>query len=331
MKEKSNLFFVESPLQLISATKARDYFKILNAVVYININKKGDQNHQQIINELDDKWGRVHLLHKKGRFQQYFQFFLMLFKLSLKYKNNVERFFYGEYRSTDFAIYESVLSPSESILLDDGAVTIAVQKNYIQKRQHIILIKGLKNTLFKRILTRERTVPNLFSFFDLNQYLLPRQVNYYPVKSENRIVSLSNDLYFIGGKLSEAGYINEYDELKILEIIIKEYSSSDIYYIPHRGESTEKISKVEHLGYTIKRLNKPLENFYETTGVMPKKVISYYSTALYTCYLTFGTQVKLTAVDIRKYLTAKIVTQNVDAVYDYYSDIGIEIELLRQI
>lgn len=326
---KSNLFFVESPLQLISATKARDHFNILNAVIYINVKKKGGKNHQQLINELDDKWEKIHFLYDRGRYHHYFQFFLMLFKLRLKYKGNVENFFYGEYRNTNFAIYESLLSPNESILLDDGSVTITVQKDYIQTKQSMIPIKGFKRTLFKQILSKKRRVPHLFSFFDLNQYLLPEQKNYYPVEKENRSTSISNDIYFIGSKLSEADYIDECDELKVLEAVIKEYSSSDLYYIPHRGESTEKISKIEDLGYIIKRLKKPLESFYETTNVMPKELVSYYSTALYTCYLTFGSQVKLTAIDVRKYLTTKIAMKNVDTIYDYYSDIGIETKSLK--
>jgi hypothetical protein len=327
MNEKVNLFFVETPLQLISATQARDSLNIYNASVFINVKDKSSNNHMQIIDELDNKWDEIHFICKRQRYLKHVLYVMMLFKLFIKYKNNVERFFYGEYRSLDYAIYESIISPNESILLDDGSITIAIQKNYIQKRKNIFEVKGLKANIFKKILSKCRT-PNLFSFFDLRNNMLPEQINYCCQDINVRSVSIIDCFYFVGSKLSEAGYMSRNDELSILSVIFKQFKCSDFYYIPHRGESNEKLTEIEAIGYKLKILNQPLETFYKATAVMPKYIISYYSTALYTCYLTFGAQVNIVAVDVRKYLTSRVSLHNVDTVYDYYLDIGITIKAL---
>ncbi|MBA6409106.1 MULTISPECIES: hypothetical protein [unclassified Pseudoalteromonas] len=327
MSEKFNIFFVESPLQLISATQVRDLLKIKKTIIFINIHEKNNNNHKQIMSELDSKWAKVHIFYNTNLYLGYFLYFSFLFKLFFKYRNRVERLFYGEYRNPDYAIYEACIAPRESILLDDGAVTIAMQKKFIKQNKSVFEIKGLKKKLFKKLLLKPRK-PNLFTFFDLSMFMLPGQTNYYNYKSkkENHKISVDNSHYFIGGKLSEAGYMKENDELYVLSTIFKHYYIDDFYYIPHREESEKKLNKIKKIGFKIKNLNQPIENYYLSTNIMPVKVLSYYSTALYTCYLNFNSQVDLVAVDVREYLTSKVSLENVNIVYDYYADIGMEIK-----
>ena len=327
MSKEFNLFFVQSPLQLASATQARDSLNISNSIIFISIYGKNDKNYSQLMNELDSKWDKVYISHSKNIFLMYISYVFFLLKLRVKYRHKVDRFFYGDYRSPDYAIYESIICPRESILLDDGAVTIAMQKAIIKRKKSVFKIKTLKHKLFKNILAKPR-VPNLFTFFDVDMFMLPNQINYYKNKNEHHIVSTTSSYYFIGTKLSEAGYMKESDELSILDAIFNEYHNKKLFYIPHRGESEEKLNKIKKIGFEIKNLNQPLETFYSTTNVIPEKMLSYYSTALYTCYLNFNSQVDLIAFDIRQYLTPKVSLENIDIVYDYYADLGIEIKAI---
>lgn len=328
MNKNFNLFFVQSPLQLASATQARDCLNISNSIIFINIYDENDSNYSQIMNELDNKWGKVYIFHKKNILLMYTSYIIFLLKLWSKYKNNVERFFYGDFRSPDYAIYEAIIRPRESILLDDGAVTIAMQKAIIKNRRSVFKIRTQKHKLFKKILAKPR-LPNLFTFFDVDMFMLPEQVNYYKNNNNNRIIStIPSSYYFIGSKFSEANYMKESDELGILDAIFNDYHNKKLYYIPHRGESHEKLNKIRGLGFEVKHLNQPLETFYLTTDIMPEKMLSYYSTALYTCYLNFNSQVDLIAFDVRQYLTSKVSLENIDIVYDYYADIGIKIKAI---
>ena len=327
MSKKSDLYFVQSPLQLTSAQKARDNFDANNSVIFLHVQNKVDNNYRQMINGLDGNWGEVHWTHNRLSYLNPFFFFAFLLRIRLEYRGNIERFFYGEFRNCNYAIYESIIEPNESILLDDGSVTIGIQKNYIQEKRCIFEIKDFKSKCFRTTLMKNRT-PNLFSFFDLNHYLLPSQINYYK-SIKVRPISIVDSFYFVGSKLSEAGFMSQKNELSILKSIFDHSQCDDFYYIPHRGESKEKLVKVESIGYKIKDLNQPLESFYDTTLEMPKKMISYYSTALYTCHLNFGSQVSLVAVDVRKFLTSKVSKINVDTVYDYYSDINITVETIE--
>ncbi len=328
MSKKFNLFFVQSPLQLESATQARDSLEISNSIIFIDIYGKNYKNYSQIMNALDNKWDKAYISHSKNILLMYTSYIFFLLKLWFKYRQKVERFFYGDYRSPDYAIYESIISPRESILLDDGAVTIAMQKAFIKRKKSVFEIKTLKHKVFKKILAKSR-VPNLFTFFEVDMFMLPNQVNYYKNKNEHRVISTTSSYYyFIGTKLSEADYMKESDELRILNVVFNEYRNKKLLYIPHRGESEEKLNKIKGIGFEIKNLNQPLETYYSTTNVMPGKVLSYYSTALYTCYLKFNSQVDLIAFDIRQYLTPKVSLENINIVYDYYEDLGIEVKAI---
>jgi len=328
MSKKFNLFFVQSPLQLESATQARDSLEISNSIIFIDIYGKNYKNYSQIMNALDNKWDKAYISHSKNILLMYTSYIFFLLKIWFKYRQKVERFFYGDYRSPDYAIYESIISPRESILLDDGAVTIAMQKAFIKRKKSVFEIKTLKHKVFKKILAKSR-VPNLFTFFEVDMFMLPNQVNYYKNKNEHRVISTTSSYYyFIGTKLSEADYMKESDELRILNVVFNEYRNKKLLYIPHRGESEEKLNKIKGIGFEIKNLNQPLETYYSTTNVMPGKVLSYYSTALYTCYLKFNSQVDLIAFDIRQYLTPKVSLENINIVYDYYEDLGIEVKAI---
>lgn len=329
MHKLRDVFFIESPLQLSSAKKAREHFNIKNAVLFINIKNKGDTNHSQILKGLDNDngWPEINFIYRKSNILENLQFLLFTFRLFINYKGNINRFFYGDHRSPNYAIFQAILKPKEAILLDDGAVTIAVQKNYIRKNKDILTIEGLRLKLFSFILNKPR-VPNLYSFFDLERYLLPEQTNYFEKKEVCQIKTFDS-IYFLGSKLSESGYMKESDEIKVLTSIYESYPSLKLYYVPHRDESSCKLEKIKGLGYELLVFDKPIERFYEKSLEMPKIVMSYYSTALYTCYLNFGHQVELIAVDIRRYLNNKMPINNVNTVYEYYEDLGIKIDCVE--
>lgn len=324
MKKDVNVFFVESPLQLFSATQARDELEINNAMLFVNVNKSKKKHNDQLLEGIDDKWESVRYLERKSSLIGYLSFMSFLIYLVVILRGKVQRFFYGEFRNSDYAIYEGLLEPKESILLDDGTVTIVVQKKYIMNKLCIFKFKSLKEKIFKSLLLRER-VPKLYTFFDLDCYMLPCQINYFNKNIIARAVKTNSDFAFMGSKLSEIGFLKEDDELKILNEIYNESPNGDFIYYPHRGESTEKIRKISLIGYKIESLNSPVEKFYKSTQIMPSRVYSYYSTTLYTCLLSFGESVEICALDIRSKLSDKADIESINTIYEYYMDFGIKL------
>ncbi|MEZ8985211.1 hypothetical protein OAI_11470 [Vibrio cyclitrophicus FF160] len=326
MNNSVDVFFVQSPLQLISAQEARDFFPQNKSIIFLHVQNKKDKTFKQMEKCLDEHWGRVYWTKNSSKYLNPILFLVFITKIFLKYRNRTKRLFYGEFRNYNYAIYESIIRPKESILLDDGAVTVPVQINYIFRGRTIFKSEGLKGRVFNSTLSKKRR-PNLFSFFDLDEFLLPDQINYREKKNK-RTIETKDEIYFLGSKMSESGNMSLDDELALLKNVIRLFGHKKVHYLPHRGESKDKISKVECLGFFINNLNEPIESFYLKSKLMPYKIISYYSTALYTCYLNFGHQIELVALDVRMKLSTNVPIDNVDAVYEYYERLGIDVKVL---
>jgi len=329
-----NIFYVESPLQLLSAINAKIIFQG-KSILIINISSEVRANNAEQINALlnEDDWLKIHRQkqYKNRYLLMFFSFFRMLV-LFFKYKNKVDRFCFGEFRNIDMTILGSLINANEQILLDDGTFTITAQRHYIKKNKLPFEIgaSGIKlKLLFYRLFFGWKLdgikSPNLCSFFDLGKYMLDDQINYFKTIPPQKIPLDENTIYYFGSKFSEAGYLDQSCELDILKFIFKEYCGENIYYIPHRDESSSKLELVQKIGYKIKNLGCPAEVFFNETKVMPLSVISSYSTTLYSCFMKFS-NVNVVAIDIREYIKHDAAKINADNIYPYYQDIGIKVK-----
>lgn len=90
---------------------------------------------------------------------------------------------------------------------------------------------------------------------------------------------------FIGSKLVEAKVCEYTDYIKAITqvhgLIKQGGDSSRILYVAHRGESEEHLRAYEHLGYSIVRLDLPLEEHEGRHGPLGRHYYSFYSTALF--------------------------------------------------
>lgn len=317
-----NFFNIESPLQLLSAISAAKVNDGEKNILLVNLSKGSRKNNDaQILSLIDYGFWHDVLIKKKtkGLFKDLktAKFFL---SLSLKYKNKIDKYFFGDFRRFDMALLSGILSVKECVLLDDGSYTITAQNHYISNG-FFPYSKNIKSKIFFSLIKKCMT-PNLYSFFDFK--LLDGQINYYEHPPKKNIKTVNENIYFFGSKFSEMKNMSLENEISILRKVLKRYPKNKFFYLPHRDEKENKLKEIESLGYTIKKLNEPAEIFFDKTEEMPKVIISYFSTTLYTCFSRFK-NVKVISVDVTDKLLKKNSRNSAKYIYQYYKELGFEV------
>jgi hypothetical protein len=331
----TDLYYVESPLQLLTALDARKTLSssaVLIVKIAPELNRTANNDQLMALIQEED-WLKVHFARgSEIRVLDGLIMFLRILKYYWQYKNKIKRYFIGDLRSINMAVLAKSIRPEETVLLDDGAFTIIAQLHFIKNK--IIPYNSDKlickvYEFLQSIDLSLPTTPNLYSFFNFDELLVDGQVNYHKDKTKRHIQVEPNDVYFFGSKFSEAGILTEDAELMVIEETFKLYVNKKIYYIPHRDEEVKKLEMVKQFGGQILNLDGPAENFFDTTNVMPKIVVACYSTVLYSCFSRFS-NVKTVAIDIRPLLLLESIKQNVENVYRYYEKTGIAVEYVQQ-
>ncbi|MGY5796118.1 polysialyltransferase family glycosyltransferase [Rheinheimera faecalis] len=189
------------------------------------------------------------------------------------------------------------LNISKIVLLDDGNATIPFYEYFfskgiffdfpddpdIQRRSKAAEIRNYYN-----ISIVEPTKIELFTYFDL------KPLPWLSIK-RNSLTSLQKDhkkiddslVYIIGVGAVTVKYTSQADYLDLLNRTRALMPDKTFCYIPHRIESQELIDDIEKIGFLVNRLNMPIENWIYQLDVAPCTVLSYYSTALFTCATMF--------------------------------------------
>lgn len=317
-----NLFYIESPLQILSAIEAAKKFNERKAILIVGLSKGDRVNNDLQIEELVDSfcWERIFYIEQKsGRWRNFFTLYNS-FKYSFLYKGKVDKYFFGEYRSLPMALLGVFLKPNDFVLMDDGSFTITAQNFYIRNG----VFPYARKTLFKLFKKKFDSIriPDLFSFYKLK--LIGGQVNYYELPKKIEVEIDKGVAFFFGSKFSESKTMSFIDELLILEEVKNKYKSYKFFYIPHRDESKNKLDEISNLGFFVKKLGGPAEVYFDSVSIMPEMVFSYYSTVLYSCYIRFE-NVKLISVNVYGRLKNRKARLNAKEIYKYYDEISIPI------
>lgn len=327
---KLDVYYIESPLQLLGALAAKKQMQH-KAVLIVRLAGGNRQTSDDQIKQLidPDEWYKVHITTKKRN--KYLNTLLNMYclvKYHRLYKNMIGKYFYGEFRNLEMNVLGRALAPNDMVLLDDGAFTIVAQLDFIQKSRIPYNLNVKEASLYAKLFRlnlHKLIVPNLFSFFYLDESLVDGQVNYCRPQNKKEIEVDTGQVYFFGSKFSEAGILRLDDELNVLKKVCSELAGKQIFYVPHRDEKPEKLEKVKAYGASILDLGKPAEVYFDETDKMPFLVISCYSTVLYTCYARFS-NVRLQAYDVLPYIDNPTIKDQVINVYRYYDSIGISRE-----
>ena len=246
----SKLYLIESPFQFLSALEAKYKFGEGKFLIRYSGKKENDRQLKNMIQFFDIKNLQEIKINVDKKIYDFIKLFYFRFK---SFKEN--KFFVGNLESGFFNLLLKKVNKNNIILMDDGAKTIYIQNFF-----------------------NEHYFYHLFTMFNLKplrkQFVYINNFEY--LKSQLKDLNYSNEVIFVGSKLSELNIVSEREYLDVLLILLNKYKN--LVYIPHREESLEKLKKISNMGIKIEKTDLPIE----LIGIkkVPKKVISFYSTAL---------------------------------------------------
>lgn len=268
---KKAFFIVESPMQLITAIEAKEYFKPSISILFIRYNKE-DRNDGQINKILS--YGKFDSKHSV-KIKEYSRFayikLLYVYALLIFYRPSI--LFVGDYKANFMKIIYKLFSKEKCIFLDDGA-----QSSYIFYQD---------------------STANMFSYFEFPKEKNTRRLyvhNSFPyfrgILKHNKIKILANTVYFIGAPLLEKDMISAEQFDFYFSKIANHYLSLgySIKYLPHRHENNDKLKKYQYVDVLI--LDEPVELYMLHAEELPSCVASFYSAALYTIQQIFSEKIK---------------------------------------
>ncbi|MBE0514846.1 polysialyltransferase family glycosyltransferase [Sulfurimonas sp.] len=275
-----NLFIIGTPLQLINAIEAINNFKLENNILII-VHRSLEANRTQL-----DKIRNLY------EWEEIIDIEYSKHSSLLKYIDLVKHLKMYAYKYIFFPKLEVIpkivianVKKEKVFLLDDGTMTIMIYENNIKTNKlNEYNFKEIR-FLFFGLKIKIRDKINLFTYFDLPS------VNGIEV-IKNNLLYLKDDvkngkkdddtIFFLGQPLTNI--IDDATYRNSLESIIKKHNKK-LIYIPHRGETKEKIdylSKLDNPYFSVKDIGMPAELFFLNNNIYPTHVMSYYSTALTT-------------------------------------------------
>jgi len=283
--EYKNLFIIGTPLQLINAVEAINQFHLKNNILIV-VHRSLEANKEQM-EKIKDlyKWDEIIDIEYSKHSS------LLRYVELIKYlKNYIYKYiFISKLEVVPKAIIANV-KKEKVFLLDDGGLTVTIYDKFIKTNKlNKYDFKELR-FLFFGLKIKIRDKINLFTYFDLspvNGIEIVKNKLTFLNKNSKDIKKDANIIYFLGQPLSSI--MDDKTYRNSLESIIAKYKKK-VIYIPHRGETQDKIkylSKLDTSMFSIQNIGMPVELFFLDNKIYPYHIMSYYSTALTTLDLIF--------------------------------------------
>lgn len=280
-----NLFIIGTPLQLINAIEAINYFKLENNILVI-VYRSLIANKIQI--------DKIRNLYK---WEEVLEIEYSKHSSLLKYVHLTKYLKTHTYKYVFFPKLEVVpklvianVKKEKVFLLDDGGLTVTIYEKSIKTdKLNKYDFKELRFLLFG-LKVKIRDKINLFTYFNLPAINGIEVIKNSLLHLKNSVTDMKKEssvIYFLGQPISKL--IDDAVYRDSIQSIIKKYNKK-IIYIPHRGESVDKIkylSELDNSMFSIENIGMPVELFFLNNEIYPSHVISYYSTALTTLDLIF--------------------------------------------
>lgn len=296
---KKSILFVESPLQLVNAYEAVNFFGLNNYsyIVRLSGSETNDNQMENIVKRLGINNVTYLKINAENRtVSDYLHLFFYKYKYLVTSKQ-IDKVFIGNLESGFFSLILKQFSKEKVILLDDGGKTMDIQNNFDDEWYY-----------------------DLFTIYDLVpiQKQMVYKNNFTSILESlknNNLIFNENEVLFIGSKLSECKIVDEKYYLLLMNEISFFYKNQTIIYIPHREESQSKLEKIDLIkNVQVKKIAYPVELLGLYENRMPIKVSSFFSTALITMKRIYNIDVESFSFDYRHVKNK----QAMDDTYDYY-------------
>lgn len=297
-----NIFFVESPLQYLSAVEAQECFRLAPETCLLIINEGvSKHNLEQILNIVKpERWKAKHILSGPANRVTDLKKMAKLWPF-VKAQGRIDRFFMGEYRSKLMRFAAHASQCDDIYLLDDGNASLLAyhylkDRVFEQKatgfiRRHLDAINaliGVKDILRLTFFTAYKLEPFDFVSVKVNTYA--------HLASSLDSLEVSGEVYFLGQPFLEKNELDASYYYEYLALIKKHFQGKPVIYISHRREGKEKLQFIQDsLGFEIRQFNAPIELVFCRENQIPSVLASFFSSALTSCHSMFGSKLKITA------------------------------------
>lgn len=310
-----NIFFINSPFQLLCAIEAKAFFNLNNSILII-FNKGKGRNYDQISNLLSNYQSSfdevIELEYKLKSLTGWLNGFKKFERL-IKCFPKVGTIFIGDYRNGLVRHFHNSVSYENIYIIDDGFATINVYKkikntfNYDYKEKIKLILSFFRYrykinenitffTMFAPLFSKENVINNEF-------------INIF----HNISKKTSENIYFLGTPLVEDKIVSKEYYLKKIKEITDHFGSVSVTYFPHRREERKKLREIElKTEIKVQEISIPIE-LYLMDAEWPSKVISFYSTALYSISKMFS-KIEVYAINIES-TEINSSKEEIDAIY----------------
>lgn len=269
-----NFAIISSPFQLLSLKELVDE-KGLQKIHIVAIFKS-----EYEITKIKEVSNFTNLKISKWVKSTFIMTHIKLFFWGLKL-NKIENFIFSSLFDNRMLLLSRLVKYQNIILIDDGTESIAALKSY-KDNTNLFDSNLLSILIFFRISFKFPKNIIFYSVFNLTKNNIKPSYNF--IKSKIKFSELSSDIFFVGQPLYEM--LEEDFYHKTLKTFANKNKNKNIKYFPHRSESKESISMIEQsYGYEIVEPDLIFECYLATINHLPLKIISFYSTVLFTSSL----------------------------------------------
>jgi hypothetical protein len=257
---KLNLYYIESPFQLLSAFENISQYKN-NYKIILRLNENNTNNYQLKLIAKNLRLNNITYIkiREKKSFYDYINIFRVIKKI---FFSDYDDIYFGNYNSIIFKLVFKYLN-TNIYLLDDGVGTLIAYEKLKRKRI---------NMKFYTMFNLEKT-----DLIDIKIHRFENLINFFRHKQTNE----SHDI-FIGTQFVNYGFLDEVDYINCIKLSVSLSTSQKIFYFPHRNESRSVINKIRYLqGVEIIDINLPLEYYLLECNFIPGKIFTLLSTAVF--------------------------------------------------
>ncbi|WP_445772539.1 hypothetical protein [Shewanella sp.] len=300
-----NVFYVESPGQLINAMEAIYKFKSKwKLLIRYNGDSINDKQIEKVLNFYMCKSEPVFTSGEVVKVYSFTHFFTIF--LSVLLFNGKAKKYIGCHKSKFLKPFHILRIPM--VLMDDGIATLA----YLNR------LENEKRSFIQRFFSTLNPM-DLFTALDLSSFDVGKanveKHNFSFLKSLITDSDDSSKVYFFGAKYIEASILSEKSYENLLTQVIKVYEGQDVYYLPHRGEDRSRLNRYKSIGFKIYEPSFPSELELVLSERKPTVVAGFFTASLFTTSV-ISPNTKVTSFKIPNEL---INTASLNYIYDYFS------------
>ncbi len=276
-----NLTIATTPMQIINAIEAINYFNTKNNILVLIFKPRDDNNLQlEKIAKLY-LWNKIIRVNNNLKKSKYIEYIKLINELKNFHYNYI---FFGNFTSI-YKIIISNIKKEHLYLIDDGSATIHIYKNIlIPNKINSLSIKELRFLLigFK---TKIKDKINIFTYFTLPYDerfpVVENKLTYFKEKL-NKENFIEEDIIFLGQPLASSNFISQTDYSNYLKSI-KKIKDKKIIYIPHRFENiNSELKELEDRYFKILPIDIPIELYFIYNSIIPTHIISFCTSATFT-------------------------------------------------